>query len=64
VTALRSRLGALERSGSSRMIIAKLPASGDVEALLRSSGIDLRLSDMLVRITRPDGCGADFVRVL
>jgi hypothetical protein len=46
------------------MIIAKLPASGDVEALLRSSGIDLRLSDMLVRITRPDGCGADFVRVL
>lgn len=64
MSALRSRLGALERSGSSRMIIAKLPASGDVDALLRSSGIDLRSSDMLVRINRPKGCGADFGRVL
>jgi hypothetical protein len=60
-----ARIAALEGQASgSRMIVAKLPESGDVDALLLSVGIDLRPTDLLVRINRPEGCGSDFARIV
>lgn len=59
---LRSRLDALE-GDCSRLIVAKLEAGGDVAALLVANDIVLRPSDLLVRITRPEGVGHDFARV-
>ncbi|MFP5328867.1 MAG: hypothetical protein ACLGHC_01850 [Alphaproteobacteria bacterium] len=62
---LRKRLGALERQeDGSRMIVAKLPASADLDALLTAEGITYRPNDLLVRITRPQDCGSDFARVI
>lgn len=62
---LSTRVSALERhENGSGMIVAKLPASGDLDALLRAEGITYRPDDLLVRITRPEGCGSDFARVI
>lgn len=56
------RLAALETE-SPRMIIAKLPPSGDLPALLTANGIVARPDDLVVVITRPEGCGSDFARI-
>lgn len=62
---LQTRLAGLEgRSEVSRMIVAKLPANGDVAALLADSGIVQRDGDLLVRIVRPEGCGEDSARIV
>lgn len=62
---LSKRMVALEgHVNGTRLVVAKLPESGDVDALLCSAGIELRPTDTLVRINRPEGCGADFARVL
>lgn len=61
---ITARLEALEVNHGSRMIVAKLEAGGDLGAVLRSAGIDRQPDDLLVRITRPDGCGSDYARVL
>lgn len=59
-----SRLARIERMevGKRRMVIAKLEEGADINALLMAHGITLRPSDMLVRLTRPDGVGAEFAR--
>jgi hypothetical protein len=59
---LQKRLSSLE-GGGERMVVAKLPKDGDLDALLSSEGIELRSTDLLVRINRPEGCGSDFARV-
>lgn len=61
---LRARLRALEGSTCSKMIVAKLPADGDLDALLTSAGIVRLPTDLLVRIDRPEGCGRDFARLV
>jgi hypothetical protein len=61
-----ARLARIERLevGKRRMVIAKLEEGADLNALLVRQGITLRPSDMLVRLTRPDGVGADFALVV
>jgi hypothetical protein len=61
-----SRLARIERMevGKRRMVVAKLEEGADLNALLVSKGITLRPSDMVVRLTRPDGVGADFAHVV
>lgn len=62
---LAARIAELERhENGSRMIVAKLPESGNLDALLGAEGITNRPNDLLVRINRPEGCGSDFARVI
>jgi hypothetical protein len=47
-----------------RLIVAKLEADANLDALLESEGITASPADLIVRITRPDGVGSDFARVV
>jgi hypothetical protein len=59
------RLAALEavKGGAARLITVKALDGADVGAMLAASGVERRPSDLLVHILRPEGCGADMVRV-
>lgn len=59
-----ARIEALERRAGSRLIVAKLGAGVDLSAFLSASGIQPSATDLIVRIARPEGCGADYAKVI
>lgn len=61
---IRTRLSALDGSTGPMTVIAGLPATGDLDALLIPAGITLLPTDLLVRINRPEGGGSDFARLV